>query len=156
MLIGALLLGVGGVIVLATAGDRVSIVRWFLGGVGILFCLSFVVRELRPFRFRVSPEGLDLRVRGIKRPVGWPEIAALVLVQPPRDTDDGALPAPQLLLVPGPGSDLLARMTETVPPDGRPARLLLKCDDVKESTEEIAAALSHYGGDRFTDARALV
>jgi DivIVA domain-containing protein len=155
LLIAAFILGVGGVIVFATAGERVSVVRWFFGGVGILLCLSFVVREVRPFRFGISADGLDLRARGIKRRVGWPEIAALVLVQPPRATADATLPSPRLLLVPEPGSDLQTRMTETVPPGGQAARLLLECDDVKEPVDEIAAALSRFGDARFTDARAL-
>ena len=138
---------------LASAGERVSPGRWFFGGVGIVICLGLLVRELRPFRFVISADGLDLRVPGISRLVGWAEIDALALAQPPRVGD--RLPAPVVLLVPVTGSALQTRLTEQLPGDGRPARRLLEVDDVKEPVEEIAAALARFGGGRFTDLRAL-
>lgn len=126
---------------------------YFLLGLGILAVLVFgalAVHELLPFRFRISEQGLDLRTRGIKRPVAWHEIEALVLEQPPRKSD-GKLPPPRLLLVPVTGSDLNEKLEHRNPADGRPARLLLETDKVTQSPDQIAAVLQQFAGGRFTD-----
>jgi DivIVA domain-containing protein len=126
--------------------------------VGLAFLVFFLIvtaRRFRRFRFRIAAEGLDLRTRGIARQVGWQEIDALVLIQPPLVPGRPSLPAPQLVLIPVTGSELADKMTVESPVDGRPARLILDCGDVRQPAGEIAEALTRWGGGRFTDARHL-
>jgi DivIVA domain-containing protein len=152
VLIVAGLIGVGGIVGLILLGGRVSAFGWLVAVLAIPICAVLVIRELRPFRFRIGEQGLDVRRHGIKRLVGWPEIDALVLEQPPRTAE--TLPSPRLLLVPVGGTDLAEALDQTSPVDGRPARRLLDCDDVREPVDEIAAALTRFGGARFVDYRA--
>jgi hypothetical protein len=154
LLIGAGILGVGLVLVLIFLGDRASAVGWVVGGAAILVCARILYRELRPFRFRIGEQGLDVRRYGIKRLVAWSEIDALVLEQPPRIGDARTLPSTRLLLVPVGGTDLNEQLDQTSPVDNRPARRLLECDDVREPVDDIAAALIRFGGARFVDFRA--
>jgi hypothetical protein len=131
---------------------------WFWLVVGIAGVLAFgalAVRQLRPFRFRISEQGLDLRTQGINRLVGWGEIDTLALDQRPR-TNDGNLPAPRLLLVPVAGSELNDKMVLRSPLDGRPARLLLVTTVVQQDADEIAGSLDRVSGGRFHDLRGRV
>src|SRR6185503_718724 len=79
--------------------------------------------SLRPFRFHIGPDGLDIRHRGVRRRLRWPELDAVVM-------DDGRrkTPAPRLLLVPAAGVDLGRRLDDAV--DGRPALVTLSLGDV--------------------------
>jgi DivIVA domain-containing protein len=156
LLIGAGILGLGLVLVLIFLGDRASAFGWVVGAAAILVCARILYRELRPFRFRIGEQGVDVRRYGIKRLVSWSEIDALVLEQPPRigaADRHHQLPSARLLLVPVGGTDLFEPLDQKSPVDNRPARRLLDCDDVREPVDEIAAALTRFGGARFVDHR---
>ena len=118
---GSLLLAavcvVGGVMVLAVAGDRVLRTLVALGAV-LVGAVAFV-GELRPFRFVILPEGLDVRRPGLRGTYRWEQFDALVLDTVHRP--DGRRGSSRLLAVPGaalpPGPPTTARH----PVDGRPA-----------------------------------
>ncbi|SCE87233.1 hypothetical protein GA0074695_1772 [Micromonospora viridifaciens] len=99
-----------------------------------------LVGAVRPFRFVIGPEGLDVRRPGLRGTYRWERFDALAL-------DDRA----RLVGVPGP--DLGLRATARHPRDGRPAVELLDLTQVRETPDEVAAALARYAGGRFTDAR---
>ncbi|RBJ02682.1 hypothetical protein DRA43_16460 [Micromonospora provocatoris] len=129
-----------------------STVRWALVGLWLLAAGVFVAYQLRPFRFRIGADGLDLRVAGLHRLVAWAEIEAVVLDQPL--TSGGRKQrAASVLLVPATASTIDRRLTGRSPVDGRPALVLLNLDQVQQPPGEVAAALAHFGGSRFTDAR---
>jgi hypothetical protein len=103
---------------------------------------------LRPFRFHIGPDGLDIRHRGLRRRFGWHELEAVVL-------DDGrarraGIPAARLLIVPARGVQLGRRLDEVV--DGQSALTVLSLDDVKDHPEDVAEALTRYGAGRFRNA----
>jgi hypothetical protein len=64
-----------------------SVGRLVVGGAFALTMGALLVRELRPFRFRVGADGVDLRTAGIRRLVPWHEIDTLVLHQPAHTPD---------------------------------------------------------------------
>ncbi|GAA4576430.1 hypothetical protein GCM10023176_47800 [Micromonospora coerulea] len=144
---------VGGVTVLAVDGDNrflptlVAVGAVVLGGVVLL-------GALRPFRFTIGPDGLDVRRPGLRGTYRWEQFDALALDEPARS--DGRPGAPRLLGVPGaalpPGPPATARH----PVDGRPAIELLDLTQVRQPPDEVAAALARFAGDRFTDARTPV
>ncbi|WP_433222193.1 hypothetical protein ACQP00_22800 [Dactylosporangium sp. CS-047395] len=111
---------------------------------------AMVVRhERKPFRFGIGPEGLMLG----QQLVPWTAIEALVLDQPlPKLHDRSTRSGPYLVLLPAQGSDLLSGRPERTLPDGRAGRLVLELDDVRQSREQIAAALRDHSGGRFADA----
>ncbi|GAB3849972.1 hypothetical protein GCM10029963_35430 [Micromonospora andamanensis] len=145
---GVLLLAFGLSLLLGSPGMGTSA----LAGAALLTGGWITARSLRPFRFRIGPDGLDLRVARLNRLVSWAEIGAIVLDQPARAA--GATPpTPSLLLVPGVGSTIDRPLTGRSPVDGRPALVLLDLADVRESADEVAAELTRVSGGRFTDAR---
>jgi DivIVA domain-containing protein len=152
LLVLCLFFGLAGAILLVTAGDRISGFRLVLGSIGILVAIPLAIRGLRPFRFRILPEGLDVRHRGINRTIPWAEVESVVLEQP--TTDQGPAPA-RLLLVAAPGSELAARTDAKHPVDGRSARVLLDTQDVKDAPDAIAEAIALMSGGRFADLRDL-
>jgi hypothetical protein len=125
-----------------------------MGGFLLLVSLVLAFKEMRPFRFRIVPEGLDIKHRGIARTVPWTEIDAIVLEQPP--ATPGAFSSPRFLLIPAAGSDLAGRLDAKHPLDGRPAREVLKADRVVDAPDDIAAAFATVSGGRFADLRNAV
>ncbi|OKI65091.1 hypothetical protein [Micromonospora sp. CB01531] len=99
-----------------------------------------LVGAVRPFRFVIGPDGLDVRRPGLRGTYRWEYFDALAL-------DDRG----RLVGVPAVGLGL--RTTARHPRDGRPAVELLHLTQVRESPDEVAAALTRYSGGRFTDAR---
>lgn len=111
---------------------------------------------LRPWRFRIGPDGLALRLGRLHRTLAWHEIDAVVLHLPVPDLGDSSQArSPQLLLIPAAGVDLGRPADVPSPVDGRPGVPLLDLSDVKDTADEVAAALSAAAGRRFTDHRAL-
>ena len=131
-----------------------SVVYVVVGGLALLIAIVVVREERRPFRFAIDPHGLNLRARGINRLVPWAEIDAVILDQPvPRAGSlNDRRSGPHLVLVPAAGSELAGRVTAESLSDGRAGLVVLDLDDVKESREQIAAALRTFSGGRFTDA----
>lgn len=120
---------------------------------GLVMFVAGIARTLRPFQFRIGPDGLDVRSGKLRRLVGWHEIDAVVLVQQP--TKPGTpTPDPRLLLVPAAGVDLGVPLTETSPVDDRPAVALLDLGQVREKPDAVAGAFAQHGGSRFVDLRA--
>ncbi|MCW3838943.1 hypothetical protein ONA70_02385 [Micromonospora yasonensis] len=130
---------VGGVMVLAVAGD--GFLRLLVAVGVVLIAGRVLVGALRPFRFVIGPEGLDVRRPGLRGTYRWEQFDALVL--------DGAA---RLVGVPGVGLPGL-RITARHPVDGRPAVELLDLTGVRENPDEVVAALTRWSGGRFTDAR---
>lgn len=126
-------------VVLLVIGAALLFGPWIVGAIVILLGLAALAWRLRPFRFRIGSEGLDVRYRGLNRAIRWHEIDAM--------TDRSG----QLLIAPAMTSDLLEGSTGSFPGDGRPARVLLNFIDVKEPADEIILALRKCGGPRFVD-----
>ncbi|MGC5020872.1 hypothetical protein [Micromonospora sp. DT47] len=140
-------------IMLLTLGDGGGLLRTVVAVGGIGLGVAVLVGTLRPFRFVIAADGLTVRRPGLDRVVRWSELDAMVLDQPaPRA---GVPVAPRLLAVPAPGTTLGLPLDARHPVDDRPAAELLDLAPIRESPEEIAAALARYASDRFVDARAL-
>ncbi|GAA0403567.1 DivIVA domain-containing protein [Micromonospora gifhornensis] len=145
LLAGVLFLFGLSVLVLADEPSLLAVVG------GVLFVAfngwRLVTAVVRPFRFRIDADGLDVRVTGLRRTLAWHEIDAIVLCRPAATG-----PAPWLLLVPAAG--VLDRpLTEPSPVDGRKGLLLLDLGTVRQSVDEVTAALIRFGGGRFVDGR---
>ncbi|MEV1330607.1 hypothetical protein AB0J20_13635 [Micromonospora costi] len=138
----------GGVVLLAMP-SRESALRNVVAIGVIALGGAVLLGAVRPFRFAIGPDGLDVRRPGLRRTIRWTEVGALVLDAPPVSEDRPA--TPRLLLVPAPGAARGLPTTTRHPIDGRPAAELLDLDQVREKPEEIAAALTRYAGDRFVD-----
>ncbi|MDG4805564.1 hypothetical protein O7634_02170 [Micromonospora sp. WMMD1120] len=150
-LVLALVCVLGGVVLVALPPDG-ALLRTIIAVGAIALGAVALVSALRPFRFRIDPEGLTIRRPGLRRVVPWAEIDALVLDEPPRR--DGRPSPPRLLLVPAPGV-LMEPVTARHPLDGRPALELLVLDQVREQPEQVADVLTRHAGDRFVDLPAL-
>ncbi|MFC0033529.1 PH domain-containing protein [Micromonospora chaiyaphumensis] len=137
----ALVCVAGGVMVLAVAGDG-PVLRMLVALGIVVVGATVLVGALRPFRCVLGPEGLEVRRPGLRGTYRWEQFAALAL-------DD----AGRLVGVPGPGLPPGPRLTARHPRDGRPAVELLDLGQVRESPDEVTAALARFAGDRFTDAR---
>ncbi len=126
--------------------------RWVLVGLWLLLAGAFVAYQFRPFRFGIGADGLDLRVAGLARLVPWAEIEAVILDQP-LPPGGRKRKAPSLLLLPAVASTIDRPLTGRSPVGGRPALVLLSLDRVQQPVDEVAAALTRFGGSRFRDVR---
>nr|WP_030503942.1 hypothetical protein [Micromonospora purpureochromogenes] len=131
-----------------------STVRWILLSLWLVSAGVFVAYQLRPFRFRIGADGLDLRVAGLNRLVAWAEIDAVVLDQP-LPSAGRKQKAASVLLVPATAATIDRRLTGRSPVDGRPALVLLDLDQVQQPADEVADALARSGASRFADVRQL-
>jgi hypothetical protein len=147
-LVLALVCVLGGVMLLALPHDG-RVLRTAVAVGGVLLGGVALIGALRPFRFAIGPEGLDVRRPGLQRTIRWDEIDALALDQPPRR--EGRLSSPRLLAVPAAGVTLGLPPTGHHPVDGRAAVELLDLEQVRDRPEEVAAALTRFAGDRFVD-----
>ncbi|MER7330031.1 MULTISPECIES: hypothetical protein [unclassified Micromonospora] len=153
---GIVFLAFGVLLLCAAAGSSSpSIVTWLLGGIAALMGGAFVVGELKPFRFHIGADGLTLRLAGLNRLVPWAEIDSIILDEPIPTPGGKKSASPSLLLVPAAGSTIDHPRTGRSPLDGRDALVLLDLDNVRQSADEVAAALARFGGGRFTDVRQL-
>jgi hypothetical protein len=137
-----------GVVLLALPRDG-ALLRTLVAVGAILLGAVALLAALRPFRFRITADGLSVRRAGLRRQISWAEVDALVLDRPP--VRDGRPATPRLLLVPPPGVMLGAPATARHPLDGRPAVEVLDLDEVREKPEQVAEALARFAGDRFVD-----
>lgn len=120
---------------------------------GVLVGGLVIYQAVRPFRFRIGPDGLTMQSRGATRSIPWDGVAAVVLDQPAPGAGGPDRQGPRLLLAAADGADVGLPMTaSSTAYDGRCA-VLLGLDDVRESPDQVAEALTRYAGDRFTDAR---
>ncbi|MEU3454249.1 hypothetical protein ABZ671_11685 [Micromonospora sp. NPDC006766] len=133
----------GGTMVLAMAGEGALLRE--LAAIGVVVVGGAVLfGAVRPFRFVIGPEGLDVRRPGLRGTYRWEQFDALAL-------DDAA----RLVGVPGAGLPPDLPTTARHPGDGRPAVELLDLTQVRENPDEVAVTLTRYSGGRFTDARTL-
>ncbi len=123
---------------------------WILSGVVLVTVGVVVVDRLKPFRFHIGADGLDLRVAGLNRLVPWAEIDAIVLDQPAPTAGGNS---PSLLLVPATTSTIDRPLSDRSPVDGRAGLVLIDLDRVQQPADEVAAALARFGGSRFVDLR---
>ncbi|MEV4514617.1 hypothetical protein AB0K00_37360 [Dactylosporangium sp. NPDC049525] len=79
------------------------------------------------------------------RSVGWASIEAIMFEPRP----DGH---PRLVLVPAAGADLGVPAEYRNGVDGRPSVILVNIADVRESPDQVRAALQRYAGDRYAHA----
>lgn len=133
----------GGLMVLILADS--GLLRLLVAVGAVLVGGAVLVNALRPFRFGIGPDGLVVRRPGLRGTYRWEQFEALAL-------DD----AGRLLGLPSaafpPGTRTIARY----PGDGRAAVELLDLAQVRESPDEVVAALTRWSGGRFTDARGPV
>jgi DivIVA domain-containing protein len=110
-----------------------------------------IFRAARPFQFRIGPDGLTLRGKGGTRMVPWADVEAVILDQPaPGPGNDR--PSPRLLLAAAAGADIGLPMTASSPAYDGGCAVLLGLDDVVESPDQVAEALTRYAGHRFVNA----
>ncbi|WP_245718723.1 DivIVA domain-containing protein [Micromonospora rhizosphaerae] len=124
-----------------------------ISGLSLLIGGGLAFYGLRPFRLRIGPEGLTVRLPGVNRLVPWAEIDAIILDQPLPVFVGRKTPSPLLLLVPSSRSTLDRPLTHRSPLDDRPCLVLLDLEVVRQSTSAVAAGLARFGGTRFTDFR---
>lgn len=132
-----------GVMVLGVAVEG-SLLRMLVALGVVLIAGMVLVGALRPFRFVIGPEGLDVRRPGLRGTYRWEQFEALAV-------DEGA----RLVGVPANDFPAGVRITARHPRDRRPAVELLDLNQVRESPDEVVAALTRWSGGRFTDARTL-
>jgi hypothetical protein len=132
-----------GVMVLAFAVEG-SVLRLLVALGVVLIAGGVLVGALRPFRFEIGPEGLQVRRPGLRGTYRWEQFDALAVDE-----------AGRLVGVPGTGFPPGARTSARHPRDGRPAVELLDLGQVRESPDEVVAALTRWSGGRFTDARTV-
>jgi hypothetical protein len=155
LLPGVVFLAVGALLPVCLRPDR-SVGAWLLTGVAVLIGVALVGNAVRPFRFHIGAGGLSIRHNGLDRAMPWAEIEAVVLDQPPPSSRGGlGDQAAYLLLVPAAPVDLGVPLDRRSPLTDRPARQILEFAEVRESAGEVADALTRFGGERFTDLRAL-
>lgn len=146
----AILCVAGGVVVLTLSREGRLLPTVVAFGAIVLGTLV-LVGGLRPYRFMIGPDGLDVRRPGLRGTYRWDQFDALALDDtPPPGTRAGS---PRLLGVPAAGMPPGPRTSARHPVDGRAAIELLDLAQVREAPDEIAAALARFAGDRFTDAR---
>ncbi|WP_144122325.1 hypothetical protein [Catellatospora sichuanensis] len=106
----------------------------------------------RAHGIRVDAHGLALARGDWATEVLWSQVESVILHQGPA-VADGRIVC-RLLLVPVAGALLDRALVHAPNPvDGRPCRVLLDLAKVKDTPDQIAAALATYGGDRFIDHR---
>jgi hypothetical protein len=134
----------GGVMVVAVQGEG-GVLRTLAALGAVALGGVVLIGAVRPFRFVIGPEGLEVRRPGLRGTYRWEQFDALAL-------DD----AGRLVGVPGSGLPAGLRTTARHPHDGRPAVELLVLTQVRENPDEVVAALTRYSGGRFADARTPV
>lgn len=128
---------------LVAAGCLVTFTAAYAIGLGFaLVGVLLLGYAVRPFRFTIGPDGLDVRHRGLARRLRWDEIAEIAYALP---EDASPKDRPRLVLVPAPGVALGVSL------DAGEGRVVLSLDDVRESRERILSALAEYGRERFVD-----
>ncbi|GIJ79250.1 hypothetical protein SAMN05443287_11073 [Micromonospora phaseoli] len=135
--------------------EYLTVLGWIVGLLALLVGGGVVLAERRPFRFHIGPNGMVLRVASLNRAVPWTEVDAIVLDQQVPTIGEKQPISSSLLLVPPTNSFVEGPLDGRSPVDGRPALILLDLADVRQSVDEVAAALARFAGSRFTDVRHL-
>lgn len=127
-----------------------------LGGLCVLVGVSALWESMRPWRFVIETDGLDIRRPGMSRLVPWSDIDAIVLAR----MGDRHSAAPGLRQITRPLFFIVPTSTRFELPldhanpwDDRPSALLLDSLDVRERLDDIATAIAEHAGDRFHDLR---
>jgi hypothetical protein len=76
----------------------------------------------------------------------WERVAAIAIRRKPGDREDAQ---PYLMLWPVPGANVDAKESYVL--DDRPAYALVQVDDIRESVDQLSAALRQYAGRRFLE-----
>ena len=151
-LVNRLILVTIGAVVLRTIAPSPAL-TWVLAGVVLVTAGVVVVDLLRPFRFHIGADGLNLRVAGLNRLVPWAEIDAIILDQPAPTAGSSGPKSPSLLLVPATGSSIDRPLADRSPIDGRAGLVLIDLHRIQQPADVVAAALARFGGSRFVDLR---
>lgn len=141
-------IGVYMLLVWSANGSWVSLL---LGSGVVVMGGIFLWLTVRPFRFFIGPDGLDIRSGRLKTLIPWTSIETVCLVQP-LPTASNEHPTATLQLVPVAGADLGLELSSSTP-DGRASAQILSFNDVRDKPDRVAGALAQFGGSRFTDAR---
>jgi DivIVA domain-containing protein len=153
--IGASVAALGAVLLLfALRAGAIGLL--IVGAIVVLIGITLVVGALRPFRFQIGDAGMTVRRNGLDRLVPWPEAAAIILDEPAPSGDSPGPTAPRLLLVPADPTSFEQPSTAQDPLGDRPCLVLLDFAEVRDTPDEVAAALVRFAGDRFTDLRRLL
>jgi hypothetical protein len=120
-------------------------ILWIGGGFCAIAGAYGVYTAMRTFHFRIDESGLSLRssdLKGISPHISWECIDAIIVERGP----DGG---PRIVLVPVEDANIGVKPEYVNKVDGRPSVILIKMADVKETSDQIAAALRTYAGARF-------
>jgi hypothetical protein len=137
-------------------GQRPGIIGAVCVAVLAALGVAVVAYQVRPFRFAIGTDGLTLRRRGLNRLIPWSDIDKVLLKPSVAALSSSDRRPAQLLLVPVEGVDLGVPLTERSPQDNRASLLLLDFNDVRDTPDAVAQALTRFGGDRFVDLRQVV
>ncbi|MEO3745111.1 hypothetical protein [Plantactinospora sp. B5E13] len=148
LVLGLLVLAasVPGLVVALANGANGLLVTAVLG----LLLGGLLVGTHRTFEIWIGDDGLALRLRGINRLVAWDEVAAVILDPATSAATAGRA---RLLLVPADPTGFELPSTEHDPVADRPCLVLLDLAAVRQSADQVAAALTRTAGSRFTDLR---
>ncbi len=130
-----------------TTGTVVAIFVLVVVGIALL------APARRPFRFVVGADGLVVRLPGMDRRIAWPEIEAILLVPSVAAVARDKRRAAELLLIPAAGVDLGIPLSGRSPVDERPALPVVDFGEVRERPDQVAQALTTFGGECFVDLR---
>jgi hypothetical protein len=109
-----------------------------------------LVRGLGPFHRRIDEYGVTVEndSANMRIALPWQGIAAMSIERKPGDSKEAD---PYLVLWPIPGTNLVVKESYVL--DGRPAYALVQLDELKESVDQLSAALRQYAGPRFLQPR---
>ncbi|QUH05506.1 hypothetical protein HUO13_36220 [Saccharopolyspora erythraea] len=151
-------------IMMALGGlGTVLVVGWFFEGgrMNLIFLLSPVllvggivslIKALRPFQMRVDERGLLLKVpsQGVDSALPWQAVAGLTIEHKPGAKSSDK---PFLVVWPVAGAPIRSK-APVIRRNGWSGLPVVQVDELKEPVEQLAGALQHYAGPRFTSARA--
>jgi hypothetical protein len=112
----------------------------------IPFGLGVLIVGLGPFRLRIDQHGVTANnwLESVRMALPWECVAAISIRRKPGDREDAQ---PYLMLWPVPGANVDAKESHVL--EGRPAYALVQVDDIRESVDQLSAALRQYAGPRF-------
>lgn len=140
-----------GLLCLPIDGPVSALLAVALGVGGAVAGGVLIFRAARPFQFRIGPDGLTMRGKGGTRTIPWADVEAVILDQPAPGSGNDR-PSPRLLLAAAAGADIGLPTTASSPAHEGGCAVLLDLDDVVESPDQVAEALTRYAGHRFVNA----
>lgn len=142
--IGGLGLLIGGPL-----GGVMVVSGWVIGGFILLVGLVLLTLSFRPFRIAFTESGLVVNSEGQRFQGSWDLVDRISIERLPIEEERYALVLWEADGVP-------MRHRPTFPPGGaRKGHLLVEMGHVRESREEVAAALTRYAGEKFRPATPL-